>query len=93
MKLTKDVLKNIILQEMSKFGKMKNVEDVVADECDADELADSLAQKKDYTVNETALKNKINKALALKLEERRLTARIKKIREARANLARDIVAS
>jgi hypothetical protein len=45
MKLTKESLKRIVLDEMAKFGKEKKVEDVKAKEVEACDLADTLEKK------------------------------------------------
>lgn len=74
MKLTSRLLRKIIEEEVSKFGKMEDVEDVKADETDADELAAALEKKLDFMK-------------ALKIEETRLRKRISKINETRRRLA------
>ncbi len=82
-KLTPRLLRQIVLQETRRVnrsrrmrenlsGVLEPVEDVVADEVDADKLGTSVALEKD-----------IDHAKVLKLEEAKLTRRIKKIREAR----------
>lgn len=78
-KLTPDLLRSIIEEEVAKFGDMKDVEDKVKDteETDADEYADSLDKKIDY------LK-------ALKVEESRLTKRLSRIKEAVQKVAKQI---
>ena len=70
MKLTSKLLKRIIEEETAKFGDMLDVEDVKAEETDADEYADSLEKKIDYIK-------------ALKIEEGRLRRRLAKISEAK----------
>lgn len=77
MKLTSQLLKKIVLQEAAKFGAMKNVEDVDADEVDADEYA-------------STLENQHNYYKALGLEEQRLRRRLAKVMETRRRLARRI---
>lgn len=77
MKLTNELLKKIIKEEMAKFGEMEDVEKVKADETDADEYADSLEKKIDFIK-------------ALKIEENRLLRRIAKINETRRRVARSI---
>lgn len=77
MKLTNKLLRRIIEEEVSKFGKMEKVEDVKAEETDADEFASSLEKKLDF------LK-------ALKIEETRLLRRLARITETRRRLARTI---
>jgi hypothetical protein len=75
MKLTSNVLKKIVMQEVAKFKAMKSTESAAkdADEVDADELADTLENPHNYYK-------------ALGLEEARLVKRLKKIREAKAIL-------
>ena len=80
MKLTPAVLKNLILDEASKLGKMKDVEDVKAKEVDADEFADSLEKKIDYVK-------------ALKIEETRLRRRLAQIAETRTRIVRSLTDS
>ena len=80
MKLTRQLLNKIIMQEMAKFGPMKDTEDVKAEETDADELADSLENKIDY-------------AKALKVEEKRLQRRLARISEARRRVMKSITGS
>lgn len=77
MKLTANQLKRIIEEEANKFGAEKDVEDVDAEEVDADEYADSLEKKVDYVK-------------ALKIEERRLLKRLKKVRESKARILKTI---
>lgn len=82
-RLTPSLLRKIVLQETKKVqrsrrvreglsGDLEPIEKVSADEVDADKLGTSAALEKD-----------IDHAKALKLEEVKLTRRIKKIREAR----------
>jgi hypothetical protein len=80
MKLTSKLLKKIIEEEASKFGKMADTEDVKAEETDADEYADSLEKKIDYVK-------------ALKIEETRLRRRLAKITEARDRAVKSIARS
>lgn len=68
MKLTAEKLRQIVLDEAAKFGKMKDVEDVTADEKDADELADTVPAKKDYTCESVLVK----RLKAIKLQEAKL---------------------
>lgn len=77
MRLTNELLKRIIKEEMAKFGKMEDVESVKGEETDADEYADSLEKKIDFIK-------------ALKIEENRLRNRIAKITETRRRVARSI---
>jgi hypothetical protein len=80
MKLTPQLLKQIIEEEVSKnFGEMEDTEDKAKDteETDADEYADALEKHIDY-------------AKALKVEEGRLTKRLAKIRETRQRVLKKI---
>ena len=80
MKLTSKMLRKIIEEEASRFGKEDPTEDAAKDteEVDADEYADSLEKKIDYEK-------------ALKIEEARLRARFKRVRENRIKLRKSIV--
>lgn len=80
MRLTSKLLKRIIEEEVGKFGNMVDVEDVKAEETDADEYADSLEKKIDYVK-------------ALKIEETRLRKRLAKITEARSRVTKSIARS
>lgn len=77
MKLTPQMLKQIVKEEMGKFGKMRDTEDAAKDteEVGADEFADSLEKHVDM------LK-------ALKIEEAKLLRRLTQIREAKAKYAK-----
>lgn len=79
-KLTREMLKRIVLDEAEKFGKMADVESAAsdADEVDADEYADTLEKKIDY-------------CKALKIEESRLIKRLRRVRENRKRAAKAIV--
>jgi len=79
MKLTSRLLKKIIEEEVAKFGDMEDVEDRAKDteETDADEMADALEKKIDY-------------AKALKVEESRLTKRLRVVKEQRTRVLRAI---
>ena len=79
MKLTSHLLKKIIAEEVAKFGDMGDVEDVKADELDADEHG-----------SDKALEKKIDYIKALKIEESRLRNRLKKVVEARDRVLRSI---
>jgi len=79
MKLTSQLLKKIIAEEVAKFGDMEDVEDVKAAEVDADEHG-----------SDKALEKKIDYIKALKIEESRLRRRLKRVVEARAKVLRDI---
>lgn len=82
MKLTSKLLKQIIEEEASKFGKMQDPKKKAKDteETDADELAGTLEKKIDY-------------AKALKVEEGRLRRRLNKISEVRSRVLRSIAKS
>lgn len=81
MKLTSQLLKKIIAEEVAKFGDMESTEDRAADaeELDADELG-----------SDKALEKKIDYIKALKVEETRLRRRLQKIVETRARVLRSI---
>lgn len=79
-KLTPALLQKIIAEEAAKFGDMEDVEDVKADETDADEYAD-------------ALEKHINYAKALKVEESRLVKRLARIRETRQRVMKRITST
>lgn len=72
------MLRKIIEEEASKFGKEKSVEDVDAEEVDADEYADTL--EKD-----------INYSKALKIEEAKLKRKVKRIQEERLKVRRRLI--
>ncbi len=80
-KITPEILKKIIVQEARKLQMEAAQEDadhpsdVDADETDAGEYADSLAHKVDYMK-------------ALSIHEKRLRAKLAKIQEAKAKIAR-----
>lgn len=73
-KLTPAVLRKLVLKE-TLSGIAEPVENVSAEEVDADELGTSKALAKD-----------IDHAKVLKLEEQRLSRRIRKVREARKRI-------
>lgn len=79
MKLTTDLLKKIILQEVAKFKAEKSTEAAAkeADEVEASEYADTLENPHNYYK-------------ALGLEEARLVKRLKRIRETKAALKRNV---
>lgn len=81
MKLTSQLLKKIIAEEVAKFGDMESTEDRAsgADELDADEFG-----------SDKSLEKKIDYIKALKIEETRLRARLKKVVETRTRVARSI---
>lgn len=78
-KLTPRLLRNIIGEEVAKFGDMDDVEKKAKDteETDADEYADSLEKHIDYVK-------------ALKVEEARTVKRLVKIREAKQRVLKKI---
>jgi len=85
MKLSREQLKRIVLDEVAKFGKAKDVEDVKAKEVDACDLADTLEAKKDFTVKEA-----VKKSQELKLQEKKLLEQLTKIRAERLSLNKQI---
>lgn len=72
LKLTPELLKKIIEEEVAKFGDMEDVEKRAekTEETDADEMAGALEKHIDFVK-------------ALKVEEARLTKRLMQIREAK----------
>lgn len=78
-KLTTSLLNRIIKEEVAKFGAEEDVEKRAkeTEEVDADEIADSLEKNIDFMH-------------ALKIEERRLVARLAKIKEQRRNMLKKI---
>jgi len=78
-KLTPSVLRRLVLKE-TLSGEVEPVENVSAEEVDADELGSSKALAKD-----------IDHAKVLKLEERRLVKRLRKIKEARKRIRSRII--
>jgi len=81
MKLTSNLLKKIIAEEVAKFGDMESTEERAsgAEEVAADEFG-----------SDKALEKKIDYIKALKIEETRLRNRLKKIVETRARILRGI---
>lgn len=81
MKLTSNLLKKIIMEEVAKFGEMESTEDRAkeADEVDADEFG-----------SDKSLEKKIDYMKALKIEENRLRRRLDKVVETRKRLARSL---
>ena len=79
--LTPDLLRRIVREEKQKIveakKQQKELDAPAAEEIGADEYADSLEAHKDFTVKETAQRRYHD----LTLEERRLEARLEKIRE------------
>jgi hypothetical protein len=73
MKLTPQMLKQLVEEEMKHFGKGEETEDAPKDteEVDADEYADSLEKKIDYVK-------------ALKIEEARLLKRLAQVQKKKA---------
>ena len=78
-KLTPAVLRKIVLKE-TLSGVAEPVENVSAEEVDADELGTSKALAKD-----------IDHAKVLKLEEKRLVKRLKRVQEARRKIHSRII--
>ena len=81
MKLTSQLLRRIIEEEVAKFGDMESTEDRAkdAEEVDADE----------HGTDKTAEKH-IDFMKALKIEETRLRNRLAKIQETKKRLAKKI---
>jgi hypothetical protein len=81
MKLTSELLKKIIAEEVAKFGDMESTEDRAseAEELEAAELG-----------SDKALEKKIDYIKALKIEESRLRRRLKQVVETRARVLRSI---
>jgi len=81
MKLTSQLLRRIIEEEVAKFGDMESTEDRAKDteEVDADEYG-----------SEKAAEKHIDFIKALKIEETRLRRRLAKIQETKARLARKL---
>lgn len=78
-KLTPEQLRKIVSEEVGKFGKMRDTTKVAKDteEVDADGFADSL-------------EHHVDMMKALKLEETKLRARLAKIQEQKAAIAKII---
>ena len=79
MKLTSQLLRRIIEEEVAKFGDMESTEDRAKDteEVDADEIG-----------SEDVAAKHIDFIKALKIEESRLRRRLAKIQETKKRLAR-----
>lgn len=79
VKLTPELLRKIIDEEVGKFGDMEDVEKRAkdTDETEADEYADALGKHIDYMK-------------ALKIEETRLKKRLSQVQEARVRTAKKI---
>lgn len=81
MKLTSQLLKQIIMEEVAKFGEMESTEDRAkdAEEVDADEFG-----------SDKSLEKKLDYMKALKIEEGRLRRRLEKVVETRKRVARSL---
>ena len=79
MKLTRQLLKKIIAEELAKFKDAGVVSDVEAEEVDADEQG-----------SDKALEKKIDFIKALKIEETRIRSRLKKVIETRTRVLRSL---
>ena len=81
MKLTSQLLRRIIEEEVAKFGDMESTEDRAKDtkEVDADELG-----------SDDAAEKHIDFIKALKIEETRLRRRLLKIQETKKRLLKKI---
>lgn len=77
MKLTAKGLKQLVQEEVGKFGKVKDVKDVAkkTKEVEADGYADTLEKQ-------------VDQMKALKIEESKLKARLAMISERKAKLAK-----
>lgn len=87
MKISKEYLRRLVIQELKMlkgFGAEKDVEDVKAKKVEAEDLADTLEAKKDFTVES------VKAARALKLEEQRLVERLAAIRLQKRNLVKKL---
>lgn len=75
VRLTREMLKRIVVEEASKFGDMSSTKDAAKDteEVEADEYADSVEKQLDFVK-------------ALKIEESRLIKRLEKVRESKSAL-------
>lgn len=90
--LTKEWLRDFVLSEVSKmkgFGKPKETSSVKPREVDADELASTLANKKDFTVKEQ--KQAIDIIESCKKREAALVAKLREIRSLRTRLSSKII--
>jgi len=79
MKLTSNLLKRIVMQEVASMKKSREAEDVDTVELDADEFG-----------SDKSLEKKIDYMKALKIEESRLRKRIDRISEMRRRIARSL---
>lgn len=79
MKLTSNLLKRIVMQEVMSMKKSREAEDVDTVELDADEFG-----------SDKSLEKKIDYMKALKIEESRLRKRIDRISEMRRRIARSL---
>jgi hypothetical protein len=86
MQLNDNMLRKLILQEAAKFGKMKPADSVKAKETGPDELADSLEKHEDFTVKEH-----LQQARDLRLEEARLTRRLETVRRRRKSIIESLL--
>lgn len=87
MKLTPKYLRQLIIQELKmlkNFGAEKDIEDVKAKEVDADELADTLAAKKDFTCES------VKRARLLKLHERILLKKLNSVKEEKKRIVNSL---
>ena len=80
MKLTSELLKKIIMEEVNKFGS-----EAVEDHADSAEEVDADEHGTDKT-----LEKKIDYVKALKIEENRLRRRLEKVVETRRRVLRSI---
>lgn len=99
IKLTPNLLRSLIEEEVKGFGDMEDVEDRAkdTDETEADEFADTLDHKVDFAKANgikqegATLDEHIDYMKALKLEETRLTRRLAQVRKALSEGAKKLV--
>lgn len=86
MKVTRDFLKKLIIDEVSKsnFGPMIPIEDVETKEMPACDLADSLENQVDFAKD---MKKGVVEALTAR--EKELVKELNKIRESKKRIARE----
>ena len=97
MKLTTGLLKRIIEEEIEKLkGEYIDGTERPSSETDADEFADTLADKKDFQpsnpkMNEASELKRIRAAKKLKLRESALENELKKVRAIRAKIIKSLI--
>jgi len=96
MKLTRSTLRQLVIEELSKFGDMVDVEDVAndTDEVDAGDLADTVENQRDHhkdaLADLTETRRRVAALKALRAEEARISRRLGAIKEQRVRLSRSI---